>query len=177
MRYLVLAAALCLPLPAFAAGGNTWSPPTPTETTKTCKGKRVWDEEKGRCVRPKESSLNQDELFDALRELAYAGRNTDAQAVLAAMQDQTAARVLTYWGFTHRKLGNRSLANAYYEQAIAQNPDNLLARSYMGQGYVEEGQFGLALAQWQEIRARGGRDTWPETALRQALETGATTNY
>ena len=124
-----------------------------------------------------ESSLNQDGLYDAVRELAYAGRIEDAQAVLSTMSDQTSARVLTYWGFTHRKLGNRALANAYYDQAIAQNPDNLLARSYMGQGFVEEGQFGLAMIQWKEIRARGGANTWPEAALRQALETGATTSY
>ncbi|MEP2718208.1 hypothetical protein [Pseudophaeobacter sp.] len=177
MRSLVLALALSLPFPAFAAGDDGWSPPKPSGTTKECRGKRVWDEAKGRCVRPKESSLNQDQLFDAVRELAYAGRNEDAQAVLSAMQDQEAARVLTYWGFTHRKLGNRTLANAYYDQAIARNPDNLLARSYMGQGFVEEGQFGLALAQWKEIRARGGAGSWPETSLRQALETGTTTSY
>lgn len=177
MRFLFLAAALTFPVSVFAAGDNDWNPPKPTETTKTCKGKRVWDEEKRRCVRPKQSSLNQDGLFDAARELAYAGRNEDAQAVLAAMPDQQEARVLTYWGFTHRKLGNRTIANAYYDQVIARNPDNLLARSYMGQGYVEEGQFGLALAQWKEIRTRGGTDSWPETALRKALETGATSSY
>jgi hypothetical protein len=177
MRFLLLAAAVTLPLPAFSAGSDTMTPPTPSETTKTCKGKRVWDEVKGRCVRPKQSSLNEDGLYDAVRELAYAGRSLDAQAVLSAMANQEDARVLTYWGFTHRKLGNRALAQAFYERAIVQDPDNLLARSYMGQGFVEEGQFGLALAEWKEIRARGGTGTWPETALRQALETGATTSY
>lgn len=177
MRYALLVATLALPGPAFAAGDNGWNPPKPTETTKTCKGKKVWDPEKKRCVLPKESSLNMDELLGAARELAYAGRNSDAQAVLAALQDQGDDRVLTYWGYTHRKLGNRVLAAKYYDQAIAQNPDNLLARSYMGQGFVEEGQFGLALAQWKEIRARGGENGWPEAALRQALETGVTTSY
>jgi tetratricopeptide (TPR) repeat protein len=177
MRYLLLAAALVLPLPALSAGGDTMTPPTPSETTKTCKGQQVWDEVKGRCVAPKESSLDQDGLFEAARELAYAGRNKDAQAVLSAMHDQDAPRVLTYWGFTHRKLGNRALAQGYYDQAIAADPNNLLARSYMGQGFVEEGQFGLALAEWKEIRARGGAGTWPETSLRLALETGATTSY
>lgn len=177
MRFLVLAAALTLPLPALSAGSDTMTPPKPSDTTKTCTGKRVWDEAKGRCVRPKQSSLNQDGLYEAVRELAYAGRNEDAQAVLSAMADQGEARVLTYWGFTHRKLGNRALAQAFYDQAITQDPNNLLARSYRGQGFVEEGQFGLALAEWKEIRARGGAGTWPETSLRQALETGATTSY
>ena len=101
MRKLVLAAALSLPmiapLGAYAAGGDSWSPPKPTETTKTCKGKRVWDETKKRCVRPKQSSLNQQELLQAVRELAYADRQEDAQAVLAALPEQDSPMALTYW--------------------------------------------------------------------------------
>ena len=177
MRFLVLAAALTLPLPALSAGGGTMTPPTPSETTKTCKGKRVWDEAKGRCVRPKESSLNEDGLYDAVRELAYAGRNEDAQAVLSAMADQAEARVLTYWGFTHRKLGNLELANLFYERAITQNPDNILARSYMGQGFVAEGRVDDAIAQWHEIKNRVGTGSWAEASLRTAIRTGVTYNY
>lgn len=177
MRYFALAAALTLPMAAFAASGNDWNPPKPTETTKTCKGKRVWDEEKKRCVRARKSSLNQQELMGAVRELAYAGRQEDAQAVLSAMADQQDSLVLTYWGFTHRKQGNLELAQAYYDQALAQDPDNILARSYMGQGLVEQGKYGLALIQWKEIRARGGDGTWAEASLRNALETGTSYSY
>ncbi|EBA16327.1 hypothetical protein RSK20926_21415 [Roseobacter sp. SK209-2-6] len=181
MRKIVLAAALSLPmitpLGAFAAGGDSWSPPKPTETTKTCKGKRVWDETKKRCVRPKQSSLNQQELLQAARELAYADRQEDAQAVLAALSEQDSPMALTYWGFTNRKLGNHALATRYYQRAIASDPNNFLARSYMGQGFVEKGQYGLALAQWKEIRARGGTGSWAEASLRKALETGVTYSY
>lgn len=174
---LCLTLSLTLPQAAAAAGGNDWNPPKPSETTRTCKGNRVWDEEKKRCVRPRKSSLNQQQLLDAVRELAYAGRAADAQSVLAAMSDQQDAMVLTYWGFTHRKLGNMQKAQASYDQALAQDPGNLLARSYMGQGYVEQGKPGLALAQWKEIRARGGSGSWAETSLRKALETGASYSY
>ncbi|WP_027244045.1 tetratricopeptide repeat protein [Leisingera daeponensis] len=177
MRFLALAAALTLPVAALAASGNSWNPPKPTETTKTCKGKRVWDETKKRCVRPRKSSLNQDQLLGAARELAYAGRQQDAQAVLSAMADQQDSLVLTYWGFTHRKLGNLEQAQAYYDQALARDPDNILARSYMGQGLVQQGKYGAALIQWKEIRARGGDGTWAEAALRSALETGASYSY
>ena len=121
MRFLALAAALTLPVAALAASGNDWNPPKPTETTKTCKGKRVWDEQKKRCVRPRKSSLNQEQLLGAARELAYAGRQEDAQAVLSVMADQQDSVVLTYWGFTHRKLGNSELARAYYDQALARD--------------------------------------------------------
>ncbi|UWQ60043.1 tetratricopeptide repeat protein [Leisingera caerulea] len=177
MRFLALAAALTLPVAALAASGNDWNPPKPTETTKTCKGKRVWDEQKKRCVRPRKSSLNQEQLLGAARELAYAGRQEDAQAVLSAMADQQESLVLTYWGFTHRKLGDLELAQAYYDQALARDPDNILARSYMGQGLVQQGKHGAALIQWKEIRARGGDGTWAEASLRSALETGASYSY
>ena len=173
----ILGLYLALPQPALAASGNDWTPPKPTETTRTCKGKKVWDAKKKRCVRPRKSSLNQQQLLDAVRELAYAGRSADAQAVLAAMADQEDAMVLTYWGFTHRKLGNFAQAQDYYGQALARNPDNILARSYMGQGLVDQGNFGAALIQWQQIRDRGGAGSWAEASLRSALETGASYGY
>ena len=183
MRVL-LALAVALPGYAFAAGGSgdgggtTWTnPPKPTETTKECKGVRVWDEKKKRCVKPKNSSLDADTLYGAVRELAYAGRYDDAQGVLSAMADQSDDRVLTYWGFTHRKLGQIELANAYYDKAIATNPDNILARSYMGQGFVEQGKLDLAIAQWREIKARGGEGSWAEASLREAIRTGTTYSY
>jgi len=176
MRAL-LVCLLCLPGYAFAAGGDDRAAPKPTATTTTCNGVKVWDDKKKRCVRPKQSSLDTDGLYGAARELAYAGRYTDAQGVLLAMADQNDDRVLTYWGFTHRKLGNIELANAFYHQAIAQNPNNLLARSYMGQGLVEEGLPAQALAQWKEIRTRGGVGTWAEVSLRQAMEMGQGFRY
>ena len=57
------------------------------------------------------------------------------------------------------------------------NPDNLLARSYMGQGYVTEGRVDEAYAQLVEIRSRGGADGWPAEALETAIRTGVTTSY
>ena len=168
---------MCLPGYSFAASGGDKGVPKPTQTTKSCWGVRVWDEKEKRCVRPKESSLDTDGLYGAVRELAYAGRYQDAQGVLLAMTDQRDDRVLTYWGFTHRKLGNLKLANAFYSQAIARNPNNILARSYMGQGFIEEGMPAQALAQWKEIRARGGAGTWAEESLRSAMETGQGFTY
>ncbi|MEM8582143.1 MAG: tetratricopeptide repeat protein, partial [Pseudomonadota bacterium] len=59
----------------------------------------------------------------------------------------------------------------YYEQALAADPDNLLARSYLGQGFVAVGNLTAARAQLQEIRARGGRETWAEFALETSIRT------
>lgn len=177
MRILAIATALVLPFTAFAAGDDDPKPPKPTDTVKKCWGKRVFDPEKGRCVKPQQSSLNDEQLYDDVRALAYADRIEDAQAALSAMSDQGESRVQTYWGFTHRKQGNFDLAKQYYQAALKTDPDNLLARSYYGQGLVEEGQFGQAFAQWKEIRTRGGEGSWAEVSLRAALEEGKSFSY
>lgn len=181
MRKLVpvLAALFLGPALALAAGGNNMpaSPPKPSETTRKCKGAKVWDKTRKKCVKPQKSSLNEDELYQAVRELAYAGRYADAQAVLEAMPDQNDDRVLTYWGFTWRKMGRGELARAYYVKAITRNPDNLLARSYMGQGMVEDGDIAAAWDQLREIRMRGGAGTWPEVSLRDAILSGRTYSF
>ncbi|MDU0112642.1 hypothetical protein RT723_06420 [Psychrosphaera aquimarina] len=84
---------------------------------------------------------------------------------------------LTYMGFTHRKLGNIELGNMFYEQAIAQDPGNILARSYMGQGLVEAGDTAGALVQLRAIQEHGGAGSWSEASLRKAIETGTTYSY
>lgn len=181
MRTLIIAAVLTLPFsvatPVYAAGGGNETAPKPTKTTKECKGVRVWDETKQRCVRPKKSSLDDDGLYDAVRELAYAGRYMDAQGVLAAMSDQNDDRVLTYKGFTERKMGNIGVAMVFYQDAIDKNPNNILARSYMAQGLLDQGNRIGAIAQLREIQARGGEGIWAETSLRTAINTGVTYNH
>ena len=176
---LVLALALSLPGLAFAAGSgdDNTSPPSTTKTTQSCKGAQVWDEKTKKCVNPQDSRLDSDTLYGAVRELAYAGRYRDAQAVLAAMPDQGDDRVLTYWGFTHRKMGDTDQANRYYRQAIAKNPGNILARSDLGQGFVEAGDLDAAIAQWRAIKAAGGEGSWAEASLREAIRSGTTYSY
>jgi hypothetical protein len=116
---------LALPADALAAGGGGHEPPKQTQTTKDCFKEvqwdpsiqkwvkysqpvnGVWDPRIEKCVRPdRASSLDADTALGAVRELAYAGRQIEAQQVLAGMADQSDPLVLTYWGFTHRKLGD-----------------------------------------------------------------------
>ena len=178
---LVLASAIALQAFTFApmvhaAGGGDSSPPKPTNTTKKCLFGRVYDEAAGRCVKPNKTNFTEDQLYDAVRELAYDGQFENAQGILRIM-DQADDRVQTYWGFTYRKMGELELANVFYQKAIDSNPDNILARSYMAQGFVAEGKTELAIAQWREIKARGGEGTWAEASLREAIRTGLTYNY
>ncbi|WP_170358719.1 tetratricopeptide repeat protein [Ruegeria arenilitoris] len=177
---LLMATALALQTfafaPAVSAAGGDSSPPKPTNTTKKCLFGRVYDEAAGRCVKPNKTNFSEEQLYQAVRELAYDGQFENAQNVLRVM-DQDDDRVLTYWGFTYRKMGEAELAETYYQRAIESNPDNILARSYMGQGYVTEGKTELAIAQWREIKARGGEGTWAEASLREAIRTGLTYSY
>lgn len=175
MTRFLITTALVIPTAAFAVGDNDSNPPTPT--SGSCQNGMVWSDSKQKCVNPQSGALQDDELYQAARELAYAGKYDETLAVLAAMSDPQDDRVLTYKGFVHRKMGDAELGNAYYRQAIAANPGNLLARSYMGQGFVESGDLAAARLQLAEIVARGGRGTWAETALRQAIATGQGYSY
>lgn len=172
MRALLLATALMLPGAALAVGSETDTPPTPTKTTTECSDGQIWDEKTEMCTAPKESRLDDDTLYRAAREFAYAGQYHDTLNALAAMSDPTEDRVLTYLGFAHRKLGDTDRGMEFYREALAANPDNLLARSYMGMAYAEDGDMVRARAQLSHIRARGGRDSWPAYALKSAIERG-----
>ncbi|MBB94548.1 MAG: hypothetical protein CML68_08100 [Rhodobacteraceae bacterium] len=178
---IVVAASLALPVTGFAAGSggssDSTKPPSSTKTSKSCFFGKVYDPATKKCVKAdKSSALDDDTLYGAVRELAYAGKYEHAQVVLAAM-DQDDDRVLTYWGFTHRKMGHAALAEDFYQRALTANPDNILARSYMGQGYVTVGRVDDAIAQWKEIVGRGGEGTWAEASLREAISTGMTYSY
>lgn len=194
LRLTTFAVILALPVAALAKDDDT--PPQQTQTTKNCFQEKqwdpeikkyvrfskpvngVWDASINKCVRPdKTSYLDEDTLYDAVRELAYHGQYDDAITVLDQMPDQASDRVLTYRGFTARKLGDLELANVYYQQAIDANPDNIAARSYMGQGFVEAGDKVAARVQLEEIRARGGVGSWSEKSLAKAIEKGSGYSY
>ena len=176
MRHLILPLVLSLPTGALAVGGGSSTPPTPTETTTTCENGQIYDADTQTCVNPDQARLDDDTRYGAVRELAYAGRYDDALRVIETM-DPADDRALTYRGFIARKTGDQPAALAYYRAALEANPDNLLARSYMGQGFAEAGDFDAARVELREIRARGGRETWPEVALRLAIETGTGPAY
>ena len=177
LRSITLAVALAAPTFAFAVGSDDFTPPKKTKTTTECTDGQIFDETTKTCVDAKESSLNDDALYQAVREFAYAGQFDAAKRAMDAMSNQQDDRVLTYRGFVNRKLGNAELAMQFYTAALTQNPDNLLARSYMGQGLAKAGNMPAARIQLAEIRARGGQGTWAETALDRAIETGVTANY
>jgi len=172
MRILLATAlAVALPFSAFAAGDESTPPKKPK-----CDSGFVYDEDKKECVSETGHSLDVDQLYQEVRALSYDGRYADAQVLLAQMPADD-DRTLTYLGFTNRKMGNTDAAMTYYARALDQNPANILARSYMGQGLVENGQISAALEQLREIRAHDGTGTWAEASLRTAIASGRTFNW
>lgn len=177
MRMILAAALVSVPFAAFAVGSDDSEPPKPTETTTECEKGLVWDEKTKTCVKPEDQSLNDDQRFGAVRELAYAGRPDDALRVLAAMTEGETSRVMTYRGFLLRQTGQIEAGIAAYERALALDPANILARSYYGQLLVQMDEIALATDQLAEIRARGGAGTWAERALETAIKTGVTYTF
>jgi Flp pilus assembly protein TadD len=165
----LLTAAFPLQALAVATQTDNTQPPAKTETTTKCKDGQVWDKAKEKCVDPKKSELDDNTLYNAARELAYAHQYENALTVLSAMKEQDSPRVLNYKGFNNRKAGRMEIGMRYYKQALAIDPNFILARSYMGMAYVEQGDFKDAGAQLIEIRDRGGKDTWAYRALKDTI--------
>lgn len=172
-----LIAAFLAPSLVLAAGSDNSTPPKSTKTTTECEAGQVYDTRSRTCLTARDSRLDDDQRYQAVRELAYAGRYGDSLKVLATMSDQNDDRVLTYYGFNHRRAGRIALGMEFYRKALEKNPDNLLARSYYGQAFVAQGDMTSAQAQLTQIQARDGRDTWAETALKRAIQSGVGYDY
>lgn len=174
MRYIALTLSAALfPLCAFAAGTDDTAPPA----SPACTNGQIYDVSQDKCITPKSNRLDDQMRYQAVREYAYDGQYKAALTVLDAMQDQQADGVLAYRGYIARHQGKIGLAMQYYTAALSINPDNMLVRSYMGQGLVTQGDVEGARAQLAEIRARGGAGSWAETSLATAIETGTTYRY
>ena len=177
MRIILAAVLAIAPQLALAAGSDDSEPPTPTETTTECAKGEVWDVATKACIKAEDQSLNDDQRYGAVRELAYAQRYDEALAILALMTEGETSRVMTYQGFLLRQTGRVEEGIAAYERAIAMDPANILARSYYGQLLVQMDEPQLAQAQLDAIRQAGGTGTWAETALAGAITTGVTYTY
>lgn len=177
-KQLLAAAFICLPFTAFAVGGESDVPPESTETTVECTEGQIYDEKTKSCVDASDdNAFNDDTRHKAVRELAYAGAYERALSVLASVDNHEDARFLNYHGFIQRKQGNWNAAKGFYKAALTADPDYHLARSYLGQGLVAQGDRASAMAQLKEISARGGKGTWAYTALKLALRGQGTLDY
>jgi tetratricopeptide (TPR) repeat protein len=71
----------------------------------------------------------------AIAQYKYEDAKGYLEKVLAATPDS--ADALNLMGFTERKLGDKEQSLAYYNKALAQDPNHLGANEYLGELYLE----------------------------------------
>jgi len=166
---------------AFAAGGGTSGGTTGTSgdggnggespSANDCKKGEVWDRKKKKCVKVESGVLPDKELYKQGRALAKEGNYDWALEVLAAIQDQNDPYVLNYIGYSNRKAGRLEIGITFYRKALAINPDFVLAREYLGEGYVAAGRIDLAKVELAEIAKRCGTKCEEYKDLSKAIAT------
>lgn len=153
--------ALTLPLAAsaFAAGGggDSGSGGSDQTSTPTCKSGQVYSQAQKKCVPANQGAIDDNDLFETGRALAYAGRYGEAIQMLGLVSDKNDPRVLNMLGFSHRKSGRIEVGLGYYQEALTINPDFTLAREYLGEAYLTLGDLAAAKNQLSEIEKRCGK--------------------
>ena len=163
----LMASASSLSVAAGSGGGE------PVEAPKCKKGevlKKVGNVKK--CVKVESGILPDEDLYQQGRALAKAGEYEWALQVLAAIENQNDPRVLNYTGYSNRKAGRLEIGITYYRKALAIDPNFVLAREYLGEGYVAAGRIDLAKLELNEIKARAGTGSEEYRDLAKAIDTG-----
>ena len=88
--------------------------------------------------------------------LAKLGHYERAVDLLHAVKNQNDPRVLNYLGYSYRKMGHLEKGIVYYTKALKIDPNFVLAREYLGEGYASDGQIEKAEEQLAEIEKRCG---------------------
>jgi tetratricopeptide (TPR) repeat protein len=166
---------------AIAAGTTppaTVTPPTSPMQMKCAKGQvvktmKMHGMKMKKCMKVTAGILPDDELYLQGRLLAKQGQYDWALTVLAAVQDQNNPDVLNYMGYSNRKAGHLDVALTYYKRALDINPNFVLAREYLGEGYVAAGKLDLAKIQLNEIANRAGTSSEEYIDLNKAINGAA----
>jgi tetratricopeptide (TPR) repeat protein len=117
----------------------------------------------------KHHELSDDDLFYAGYWLARKGEYRLALHYLNQARDIADPRFQTYIGFATRKLGNWEQAMIHYARALATNPDYTIARAYLGEALLQNGERAKAEQQLGEIAARCGTTCDEYRELAEAL--------
>ncbi len=170
LKYLTMASAMAalifVPVAeahAAGSGGNSFKLDRKSNTKKntmknlrSCNRGYVYSKRRKRCVRKNSEVIPDADLIEQGWQLAYADRYEGAIEVFSLVVERDQPAVLNGLGYSHRKLGKLDEGISYYRRAISLNPDYVLAREYLGEGYVAAGMIELAKVQLQEIAERCG---------------------
>jgi len=165
----VLAVASASPGHAF----DFWSRKDKKKTAEKCPSGKAWSDRQKKCVDPKSGSLSDEDLAWAGRQLARDGDYQDAIKLLEMVANKDDPVVLTYLGYSHRKLGEVDLGISLYKKALDIDPDNVDTREYLGEGYVTKGELDLAWLELKEIERRCGTLCEEYRALETAMRSGS----
>ena len=141
--------------------------------SKKCPSGTAWSKQQGKCVPQKSGLLSDEDLARAGRALALDGQYDDAIKVLGLASNKNNPAVLTYLGYSHRKLGNVDLGISLYKKALDIDPDNVDTREYLGEGYVSKGELDLAWLELVEIEKRCGTTCKEYQALDKAMRSAS----
>ena len=150
LSVVVFILALSLPSYALDLGGDDEEPP------KKCPSGKAWSNKAKKCVAQKSGWLSDEDIARAGRQLARDGHYREAIAVLETIANKGDPVVLTYLGYSHRKLGDVDFGISLYKRALEIDPENVATREYLGEGYVTKGALDLAYLELVEIEKRCG---------------------
>jgi tetratricopeptide (TPR) repeat protein len=163
---LTFGASVIVPVSAMDSGGSSGTSPK-----KHCKHGEVL--KNGKCVKPTNGVLPDEDLYQQGRSLALDGEYDWALTVFNAVSNKNDPRVLNYIGYSNRKAGRFDVAFNYYHKALEIDPNYVLAREYLGEGYVAAGKVDLAKNQLKEIANRCGTTCEEYQELAEHIETVA----
>lgn len=92
--------------------------------------------------------------FDTAEQLMAGDRFEEALPLLQSILNDNPndAGALTYVGFANRRLGYLKEALAYYQRAIAKDPDYKRAHMFLGELYIGMGEIAKARAELAEVK-------------------------
>ncbi|MEM7300742.1 MAG: tetratricopeptide repeat protein [Pseudomonadota bacterium] len=151
--------------PVYAAGDGDSS-----TTLPQCRKGKVWDKSKKKCVVVKSNLLDDNNLYEAARDLAFTGRYDEAIVTLSYASNKSDPRVLNYLGYSHRKAGRIDVGMGYYKEALRIDPDYTLVRSYMGEAFLQKGDLASAREQLVEIEKRCGTGCAEYAELKKQID-------
>ena len=161
---------LSMPLlaaPAFSAGGGGGGG---EPTTPNCPKGQAWSKKQKKCVNAQRGMIDDDSIYETGRNLAMAGRYSEAITILSLAADKTDPRILNYLGYSHRKSGRVLVGLGYYQEALRHDPNYTLVREYMGEAYLQNGDLDAARAQLAEIEKRCGKGCREYTLLAEQID-------
>jgi len=146
---------------AYAAGSDTPSAPPASDSKHKKKG-------------DKSSSIDDPKFLEGYRT-AYStiyDRNDYSSAIeqLKALGRDDVADVANLIGYSYRKLGNYQLSQAYYQQALKDDPNHVRTWQYYGLWQLEQGNREQAEYHLNKISELAGTDSKEYRSLQAALE-------